>query len=70
MKFFEATNPLIWLFIKLNRIPYPGIHGIPFTVFSRCVLAAIQLGIFEAVKDSPVTVDEIAEKTGLKSNAL
>ena len=70
MKFIKAENPLEWFTIKMNWIPMPTIHGILFGTFSKVIYAALQLDIFEAARESPVTINEIAEKTGLNANAL
>jgi ubiquinone/menaquinone biosynthesis C-methylase UbiE len=75
MKFgLQGDNPLeclyIWLGQKVGMIPTPNIHGIGFGIYSKIFFAATRLGIFEAVKDSPQTVDQIARKTGLDTKSL
>jgi ubiquinone/menaquinone biosynthesis C-methylase UbiE len=70
----QAENPLEWLMIwiaeKLNIIPLSMIHGAVWPIGSRVVFTALKLGIFEAAKDSPQTLEEIAQKTGLNPKSL
>jgi ubiquinone/menaquinone biosynthesis C-methylase UbiE len=70
MKYVTAENESEQLAFKSNLINFPSIHGYTFNIFSKVVLNSLQLDIFEAAKDSPVTIDQIAEKTGLNIDAL
>ena len=70
----QAENPLEWIFLqvasKANLIPMPQVHGLCDGIFSKVTLTASRLGIFEAAKDSPQTLEEMAQKTKLNSKAL
>jgi ubiquinone/menaquinone biosynthesis C-methylase UbiE len=75
MKFgIQAENPLEWLLIwiaeKANLLPMPLFHGAVGEINANVVYAAFNLGIFEAAKDSPQTLEEIAQKTGLNAHSL
>jgi ubiquinone/menaquinone biosynthesis C-methylase UbiE len=75
MKFgIQAENPLEWLLIwiaeKANLFPMAIVHGVVGKINAKVIFAAFNLGIFEAVKDGPRTLEEIARKTGLNAHSL
>jgi len=51
-------------------IPIPAIDAIFSIMKARCLMAAVRLGVFEALKAGPRTADEVAQQTGLDREAL
>ena len=70
MKFIHTDNPIEWIALKANLIPMPMLHGYWFDLVSKTVTAASRLEVFEAIKDTPQTLEQIAEKTGLNPKGL
>ena len=70
MKFIHADTPIDWLAIKANLVPIPMVHGYLFDLISKTVTAASRLEVFEVIKDSPQTLEQIVEKTGLHPKGL
>ncbi len=70
MKFIKADNLLEWIALKTNWIAMPIINGLTFGVVSRVIHTSLQMNVFEAAKDSPVTIEEIAQKTDLHPDSL
>ena len=70
MKFFKVENPVEWIAAKANLIPMPLTHVVAYGVYSKSLIAALKLDIFEAVKGSPQTAEQIADKTGLHPKTL
>jgi ubiquinone/menaquinone biosynthesis C-methylase UbiE len=65
-----AENLTEWLALRANMAPVPLVHTQIYFVFSRAVLCAFSLGIFEAVGDGPKPLDGIAATTTLDQRAL
>lgn len=57
----KAENPLEWMAMKLNLAPTPLADTIMAFTAARAIMAAAELGIFEAVGKNPKTVDEITQ---------
>jgi len=70
MKFLHPENPMEWLAVKANIIPVPFVDGFCTAIVSKAFNTALKLEIFETMKDSPQTIESIAEKTGLNFKAL
>jgi ubiquinone/menaquinone biosynthesis C-methylase UbiE len=66
----RPQNLLEWIALKLNLVPIPLGHSHMMFTLSRAVLEATRLNVFEAAKDSPVTLEEIAAKCELNTRAL
>ena len=65
----HARNPLEWIAYKANLVPTSISDGAAF-IFAKTVLTAHKLGIFEAAKDSPQTIEQIAQKANLNPRGL
>lgn len=65
-----AESPMDWIALKANMVPMPVIHGIMYFVYCKVLLTASRLDIFEAVKDSSQTIEQIAQKTGFQPKGL
>jgi SAM-dependent methyltransferase len=63
-----ATNPLERLAMAANLIPTPLIDGYAFA-YSRAVMVATKLGLFDALADGPLTATEVAERAGTDPRA-
>ena len=71
MKFgWQATNPMEWIALKANLVPLPMTDAQGMMTWAKVILTAFKLDIFEAVKDSPQTIVQIAQRTGLSPNGL
>jgi len=62
-------NPLEWLALKINLVPWPLLHVQIFPVIAKAVLEAADKGVFEAVKDEARTAEEVARKCQLHPKA-
>ncbi|MBT1697704.1 methyltransferase domain-containing protein [Fulvivirgaceae bacterium PWU4] len=65
-----AENLLEWLALKANLAPVPLVHTQVYFVFSRAILSAFNLEIFETMKRGPQTLHTIATTAGLDQRAL
>lgn len=70
MKFIHADNLVEWLAFKTNLVPMPLVDGFCFCALNKAFNTALKLDVFEAAKDGPRTVEQIAGKTGLHPGAL
>ncbi|OIN56711.1 class I SAM-dependent methyltransferase [Arsenicibacter rosenii] len=59
-------NPLEWLALKINMVPWPLLHAQIMPVISKAVLEAADKGVFEAVDHGHQTVEAIASVCGLQ----
>lgn len=66
----SAENLLEWLALKTNLAPVPLVHTQVFFVFSRAILSAFNLQIFETMKNGPQTLHAVASTAGLDHRAL
>jgi len=67
----KPQNLLEWIALKLNLVPIPLVHTQISFVFSRSVLMAFKLNIFEVIHEqSSLTVEQIAQLTQLQPNRL
>jgi ubiquinone/menaquinone biosynthesis C-methylase UbiE len=71
---FISQNPqdlmILTMARRANLIPMPLVHGFLEGAFSRVYLTASRLRVFEAIKDGPQTLEELAHKTGLNPGGL
>jgi ubiquinone/menaquinone biosynthesis C-methylase UbiE len=65
-----AENFLEWLALRTNLAPVPLVHTQIYFVFSRAILSAFNLGIFEVVRDKAQSLDEVAMAANLNKRAL
>ena len=63
-------NILEWAALKSGMVPTPLGHGHIAFLLSRGLLEAVDLGVIEALKDEPLTLEEIAARCGLNAPAL
>jgi ubiquinone/menaquinone biosynthesis C-methylase UbiE len=63
-------TPLEWIALHTNRMPVPLVHTQIYFVFSRAVLEAFSLNVFEAFAKGEKTLQQAARSTGLNSRAL
>ena len=63
-------NPLEWLLLKSGMVPTPLGHGHVGFLLSRAVIDAVDLDVIEALKEEPLSLDDIAKKCGLQAHAL
>lgn len=60
-----ATNPLEWLALRAGRVPVPLVDALYGLIKVRCLMAAVRLGLFEALRATPRTGPEVAGSLGL-----
>ncbi|WP_225000280.1 class I SAM-dependent methyltransferase [Cesiribacter sp. SM1] len=65
-----AQNPLEWLALKSRLVPTPLGHSHIAFILSRAVLEATDTGIFEALEDAPLSLQELARQLELNEMAL
>ncbi|WP_266362723.1 methyltransferase [Tellurirhabdus rosea] len=65
----SPDNPLEWLALKVNMVPWPLLHVQIFPVIAKAVLEAADKGIFEAVKTDAQTAEDVARTCGLHPKA-
>jgi ubiquinone/menaquinone biosynthesis C-methylase UbiE len=66
---FKPENLLEWIATKANMVPYPSTAFI-MAFAAKTAMLAFKYDVFEAVKDSPQTVEEIAQKVNLHPRGL
>ncbi|HEX8091993.1 MAG TPA: methyltransferase dimerization domain-containing protein, partial [Blastocatellia bacterium] len=57
-------GPLEWLLLKMNLIPTPLIDSFSAMMSAKAVLAANELGLFNALAERPLTATELAGQLG------
>jgi SAM-dependent methyltransferase len=65
----KPQNLMEWIGMKANLIPRP-LAGFVWALTARALFLAFKLDIFEAAKDSPQTLGEIADRTKLHPRGL
>ena len=58
-------GPLEWLLLKMNLIPTPLIDSFSAMMNAKAILAANELGLFNALEDEPLTPRALAGRLGL-----
>ncbi len=56
----QAENPLEWLALKMNLAPIPLVQTQIYFTVARTIMAAAELGIYEAIGKGSKSADEIA----------
>ena len=54
-----------WLALRLNLVPIPLLHAQVLPVVSKAVLEAVDVGIFESIRQGDSTAEAIANRCGL-----
>jgi ubiquinone/menaquinone biosynthesis C-methylase UbiE len=65
----KPQNLLEWMAIKANLVPVP-MNAMIFVIMAKATMLAFKFDVFEAAKDSPQTLEEIAQKTKLHPRGL
>jgi 2-polyprenyl-3-methyl-5-hydroxy-6-metoxy-1,4-benzoquinol methylase len=65
-----AQNPLEWLALKSGLVPTPLGHSHIAFIFSRAIMEATDIGIFEALEEKPLLLRELAQRLDLHEMAL
>jgi ubiquinone/menaquinone biosynthesis C-methylase UbiE len=66
---FKPENPIEWIAMKANLGPYPSTAFI-MVFAAKIAMLAFKYDVFESVKGSPQTVEEIAQKVNLHPRGL
>lgn len=62
-------GPLERLALKMGTVPVPVLDALLPLVKARSILVAVELGIFEALRDEPLAAAELARRHGLDAEA-
>lgn len=62
-------NPLEWLALRANIVPWPLLHAQIMPVVAKAVLEAADRGVFEAVAKTALTAGQVAETCHLNPKA-
>ena len=65
----HASNPLESLALALGRVPIPVLDALLPTLKARSILAAVELEIFDVLKDGPLSASEVARRLSLDPEA-
>lgn len=65
-----AQNPFEFIALKSGQVPTPLAYSHFGFMMSKTVLEATDAGVFEALKNGPLTVDALAGQLGLNARAL
>jgi ubiquinone/menaquinone biosynthesis C-methylase UbiE len=57
-------GPIEWLLVKANQIPVPIIDSFSAMMNAKAILAANELGVFDALADGPLSARELASRIG------
>ena len=66
----SPENPLEWIALRANLAPIPLLHAQIMPVLAKAVLEAADRGVFDAAKDGPQTLDNLADMLQLNHKAL
>jgi SAM-dependent methyltransferase len=58
-------GPFEWLLLKMNLVPTPLLDSFSAMMNAKAILAANELGLFNALAERPLTAGELAEKLGV-----
>lgn len=64
-----ATNPLESLALLLGKIPVPVLDALMPLMKARSILVAVELGVFEALRERALTANEVAAQRSLDPEA-
>ncbi|WP_406070437.1 methyltransferase [Streptomyces sp. NBC_01020] len=59
-----ASNPLEWLLVKFNLIARPVLDTQVAGTYVHVIMAAVKVGLFDALADGPATAEKIAAGCG------
>jgi SAM-dependent methyltransferase len=62
-------NPLEWLALRANIVPWPLLHAQVMPVIAKAVLEAADRGVFDALANVPLTANELAQARNLNPKA-
>jgi Dimerisation domain len=62
-------NPLEWLALRANMVPWPLRHAQIMPVVAKAVLEAADRGVFDALANATLTADDVAEAYALHPKA-
>jgi ubiquinone/menaquinone biosynthesis C-methylase UbiE len=65
----KPQNLMEWIAVKANLVPAP-LAVVAWIFLSKAVLLASKLDVFEAAKNSPQTIEQIAQRTKLHPRGL
>ena len=65
----SPENPLEWMALRMNLAPLPLVETQIFFSAARAIMAAAELGIYEAIGKSSKTADEVAAASGTHPHA-
>ena len=65
----SPDNPLEWLALRADIVPWPLLHAQIMPVMSKAVLEAADKGVFEAVANGADTAEAVAQTCGLHPKA-
>lgn len=60
----RPETPLEWLLLRLGLVPTPLLDGYWGMTISRSLITAVELGLFEALCNGPLTAAELSERLG------
>lgn len=64
------TSPLEWLALHSGKVPVPILDFMVPLLQTRALMAAVRLGVFEALRAGPRSVAEISRERGLDAETL
>jgi ubiquinone/menaquinone biosynthesis C-methylase UbiE len=65
----SPDNPLEWLALRADIVPWPLLHAQIMPVMAKAVLEAADKGVFEAVANGAETAETVAQTCGLHPKA-
>lgn len=63
-------GPIEWLLLKWNLIPTPLIDSFSAMMNAKAILAANELGLFNALAERPLTASALAEQLGVSARGV
>ncbi|MBS3973567.1 MAG: class I SAM-dependent methyltransferase [Actinobacteria bacterium] len=60
----RAETPLEWLLLRLGLVPTPLLDGYWGMTISRSLITAVELELFEALGDGPLSAAELSDRLG------
>lgn len=63
------SNLIEWLALRMGKVPVPLLDSLASIMKARSLMAGVRLGIFESLRDGPLTAGEIADRCRLDANS-
>src|ERR1044071_1867524 len=63
-------SPIEWLLLKANQIPTPLIDTFSAMMNAKAILAANELGLFNALEESPLAPNLLAQQVGATERGI